>query len=482
MTEPLSRRTVLGGIAGGLALGGLGTAGPLTGDARAAEHGSGNGSGNGYGSGSGSASGNGTAAEPYVPYVPIPTGSGGGPAGSDRVHVLQVGPRDAGTVLVLVPGMFGAANDFRLVARDLVAAVPGLQVWAFDRREENLSDRTGFATADPAAYYLDGHYRSLDPAASGWAAGWGLRLTLEDLRTVVRAAGAGGRRRVALGGHSWGATTALAYAAWDFDGRPGHRDLAALAVLDGGVLGAFEGTGAPVQDSPEEVRERLAAIDGGAVFDMTLSGVGLGSRAESTQIWYQLVGWYAHTDPEGRSVLQPRLPDALRPPYPLTNAALLGTLVDAGFGWPNDISVHSGHLTDSGEVRGWVDDGITPIGRVATAYAGGPVPAVWEWYWPARLSVDLDVTDAYADTELARSLGLRLWHGAGLDVPLYAFETSYAHGTIVTAARKVVSGSRVPYAVYESDEGMNHLDPLFAATDHNTATHSLAAFLGRVRR
>lgn len=460
-------------MAGGLALGGLGAAGPLAGDARAA------GRGRGYG----------TAAEPYVP---LPAGSGGGPAGSDRVHVLQVGPREADTVLVLVPGMFGAANDFRLMARDLVAAVPGLQVWAFDRREENLADRSGFATADPAAYYLDGHYRSLDPAASGYVAGWGLGRTLEDLRTVVRAARAGGRRRVVLGGHSWGATTALAYAAWDFDGRPGYRDVTALAVLDGGVLGAFEGTGAPVQDSPEEVRQRLAAIDGGAVFDLTLSAVGLGSRAESTQIWYQLAGWYAHTDPEGRSVLQPRMPDALRPPDPVTNAALLGTLVDASFGWPNDISVHSGHLADgdgggagsgagSGAVRGWVDDGITPIGRVATAYAG-PVPAVWEWYWPARLSVDLDVTDAYADTGLARSLGLRLLHGAGLDVPLYAFQTSYSHGTVVSAARKVVSGSRVPYAVYESDEGMNHLDPLFAATERNAATRSLAAFLRRVRR
>jgi hypothetical protein len=52
----------------------------------------------------------------------------------------------------------------------------------------------------------------------------------------------------------------------------------------------------------------------------------------------------------------------------------------------------------------------------------------------------------------------------------------------VSAARKVVAGSRVPYAVYESDEGMNHLDPLFAATERNTATRSLAAFLRGVRR
>ncbi|MFF4507113.1 alpha/beta hydrolase [Streptomyces sp. NPDC001401] len=412
-------------------------------------------------------------------YTAIPVAPGGGPAPTDRVHVLRFGPRDAATVLVLVPGMFGAANDFRLMARDLVASVPGVQVWAIDRREENLADRAGFGGSDPAAYYLDGHYRSQDPAASAFAAGWGLYLTLRDLRAVVLAARAGGTRRVVLGGHSWGATTALAYAAWDFAGRPGFRDLAGLAAIDGGVLGAFDGTGTPVQDSPEEVRQRLAAIEGGAVFDMTLSGVGLGSRAESTQIWYQLAGWYAHQDPGGRSVLQPRLPAALRPSFPVSNAALLGLLVDAGFGWPNDITVHSGHFTESADddgVRGWVDDGITPISRVAEAYAG-PVPGVWEWYWPARLSVDLDVTDVYADTDLTRSLDLRLYHGAGIDVPLYAFATSYSKGTVLEGARKVAVGSRVPYGVYESDNGMNHLDPLFAATDHNTATRSLAEFL-----
>lgn len=458
MTSRLPRRTVLGGMIGGLALASA-AAGTGAGSALAAARAPG-------------ATGQGTGPEPYVP---VAVGAGGGPAGTDRVHVLKVGPDTAGTVLVLVPGMFGAANDFRLLARDLVAAVPGLQVWALDRREENLADRSGFAAPDPVGYYLDGHYRTQDPAASPFAASWGLSLTLEDLRAVVRAAGRGGRR-VVLGGHSWGATTAMAYAAWDFDGCPGYRDLAGLVVIDGGVRGAFDGTGDPVADSPEQVRERLAAIDAGAVFDLTLSGVGLGSRAESTQIWYQLAGHYALHDPDGPSVLQPRLPDALRLPYTVTNAGLLGVLVDAGFGWPNSITVHSGHLADSGDVRGWVDTGITPIARVAAAYAG-PVPAVWEWYWPARLSIDLDVTDAYTDSALARSLDLRLHHADRLDIPLYAFGTSYAKGTIEEAARTVVADSRIPYATYETDNGMNHLDPLFAAPAHNTLTRTLAVFL-----
>lgn len=368
----------------------------------------------------------------------------GGPVGTDRVHVLKVGPDTARTVPVMVPGMFGAANDFRRAARDLVAAVPGVQVWAFDRREENLADRSGFRTADPAAYYLDGHYRTQDPAASAFAAGW-----------------------CSEAGHSWGATTAMAYAAWDFDGCPGYRDVAALVLVDGGVRGAFDGTGEPVADSPEQVKERLAAIEGGAVFDMTLSAVGLGDRAESTQIWYQLAGWYAHRDPDGPSVLQPRMPDALRPPVPVTNAGLPGTLVDAGVGWPNDISVHSGHQADSGEPRGWVDAGITPpsTGSPRRTRAAPNRPYGSGSGRPGCRSTSTSPTPT--PTRPARlACGWR--HAAGLDVPLYAFRTSYAKGTIVSAAREVVADSRVPYAAYETDNGMNHLDPLFAAPQHGT--------------
>jgi hypothetical protein len=242
-----------------------------------------------------------------------------------------------------------------------------------------------------------------------------------------------------------------------------------------GSVGRITRVIGPVVDI-EFPTDAMPAIYNALKVDLTLSGVGVGSRAESTQIWYQLAGHYALHDPNGISLLQPHLPDALSLPYTVTNAGLLGFFVDAGFGWPNSITVHSGHLADSGDVRGWVDTGITPIGRVAAAYAG-PVPAVWEWYWPARLSVDLDVTDAYTDSALARSLGLRLHHADRLDVPLYAFATSYAKGTIEAAARTVVANSRIPYATYESDTGMNHLDPLFAAPAHNTLTRTLAEFL-----
>lgn len=461
MVKYVGRRALLGGVAGGLVVSAAGVGGV----ARAAGISQG---GSVKPAGSAKAALFGAEA-----YVSVPVGAGGGPLGSDQVHVLQVGDPAAGTVLVLVPGQFGAANDFRLLARDLVAAVPGVQVWAFDRREENLVDRDGFGSGDPVGYYLDGRYRSTAPSDASYMAGWGLPQVLADLRAVVGAASGGGRRKVVLGGHSWGATTAAAYAAWDFDGQPGYKDITGLALIDGGVLGAFDGNGDVVQDSPEQVRQRLAAIAGGAVYDMSLSGVGVGSRSESTQIWYQLAGWYAHLDPAGKSVLQPRLPDALRPANTITNAALLGLLADQSFGWPNSISVHSGEFSATGD---WTDTGITPIARVALAYAG-PEPTVWQWYWPARLSVDLDVADAYADTDLTRSLNLRLQHATGIDVPLYAFQTSYSHGSVLTGAQNLASAARLPFTSFHTDTGMNHLDPLFAATSANTTTSSLAGFL-----
>lgn len=388
------------------------------------------------------------------------------------VHVLKVGRPSARRVVVLVPGYPGAANDYQALARDLVRRTPDTQVWAVDRREQNLADLSGFQSADPARYYLDGRYRTAGDVAE--ARSWGLAAALDDLRDVVRDAAAGGRRTVVLGGHSWGATTALAYAAWDFAGRPGYRDLSGLILIDGGVHGAFAGEGWPSRNSPEEVRARLAAIERGEPFDGYLSAKrGLGTRPESAAIWYQLIAWYAHRAPHAPSVLVSRLPEALRPPRAVTNAGLLGWFLQEAPGTSAQLSVHSGRLGPDGD---WIDEGMTPLSRVASALAG-PRPAALEWYWPQRLSLDLDAVDPYADTESARILGLRLWHAREVDVPLYAFETGLDKGTELIAARWVVANSRIPRATYASDPAMAHLDPLFAAPGHNELTRTVVPFL-----
>ncbi len=42
-----------------------------------------------------------------------------------------------------------------------------------------------------------------------------------------------------LGGHSLGASLTAAYAAWDFNGKPGYKDVDGLVLIDGGLLGTF---------------------------------------------------------------------------------------------------------------------------------------------------------------------------------------------------------------------------------------------------
>src|SRR5215210_3889597 len=135
-------------------------------------------------------------------YVPMKAPPGPGPARYDRVFVQQLGPAGAGNVLVLVPGTNGGAGAITAVARDIVRRVPRTQVWIVDRREQAFEDTTVFATGDPQRaqdYYLGFQYRRVAGEDAKFTADWGLKLQLSDLRSVIRTAGADGRR-VLLGG------------------------------------------------------------------------------------------------------------------------------------------------------------------------------------------------------------------------------------------------------------------------------------------
>ena len=123
-----------------------------------------------------------------------------GPRTYDRLDVTKFGSAKAKTVLVLVPGTQGGRGDFTLTARELVKDVPGLAVWAVDRRSQQLEDTSVFADAlagrvTPKAmfdYYagwigdpsITPHYQPPDAATLGFAADWGLRVQLEDVRRV----------------------------------------------------------------------------------------------------------------------------------------------------------------------------------------------------------------------------------------------------------------------------------------------------------
>ncbi|MQS35755.1 alpha/beta hydrolase [Streptomyces katsurahamanus] len=392
-----------------------------------------------------------------------------------QVGVLKIGRRDARRVLVLLGGREGGAGVFRHTAHTLAADADDLQVWAVDRREQNLADLTAFADGPEQAteYYLGGHYQVQDPAQSLFAAQWGLEVLLEDVRRVVQEAADGGRRDVVLGGVSVGGSEALLYAAWDFDGTPGYRDLAGLAVVDGGVLNAYSGAGMEFDLPLEAAKGWLAAIESGAVFeDFTSTTTGLGARPESAAVWFQLAAQHALADPDGPAALADRLPEAFRTEGKLTNAGLFGRLVDAAHAHPS-YSVHAGHLDDSGA---WTDGGHTRLRTVAEAFAG-PRPGAWTWYTLNRVMLDLVAAIGFEETELTRLLGLRLAHGAAIDVPLYTFQSGLTNGTTGQAAATVTAGSRIPELSLHSDAALTHQDIVYARREDNRFLQTLSQFL-----
>ena len=407
-------------------------------------------------------------------YVPMKVPPGPGPAKYDRVFVQQLGPAAARTVLVLVPGTNGGAGGVTPVARDIVRRVPGLQVWIVDRREQAFEDTSVFKSRDPQRaqdYYLGFQYRRVEGTDAKFVADWGLKLQLSDLRSVIRRARAGGRH-VILGGHSAGASTAVAYAAWDFGGRAGYRDLDGLVLIDGGLLGSFASA-----DLARAKRE-LADIRTGNVF-LDLIGFGI---PEISGIFTQVGALWAYERPDEPSVLQqyPALPAIFKPPLPVTNEAQLGYAFDetTSPGSLALIHIHAGRLADSGDPRGWQDGELTPIRRFAKAYSAD-APNATEWYYPRRLLLDFDAASALRQTPAARYLGLRLLHGKQIDLPLYAYSTELTRGRVARSARRLVRISRIGNSRVVDDRSAAHLDPLSAAPKTNRFLKTVVPFLRR---
>jgi pimeloyl-ACP methyl ester carboxylesterase len=413
-----------------------------------------------------------------------------GPRSYDRLEVTKFGGANARTVLVLVPGTNGGRGDFTLTARELVKDVPGLAVWAVDRRSQKLEDTSVFAqalagTVTPKAmfdYYagwlgdasITRHYQPPDPSKLRFAADWGLRVQLEDVRRVVQKAHAGGRR-VLLGGHSLGASVAVAYASWDFAGHRGYRDVDGLVLIDGGLRGSFDSAGLAA------ARTRLAAIRKQPFLD--LLGLGLpwvtGILSESAAI-------LALKDPTGASVGQAfsLLPAQFKPPIPATNRGQFGFAFDATTS-PKAlglIQVQAGELGPGGD---WVDGEVTPIQRLAETFGQEPANAV-EWFYPARLNLDVDAASPLAQNSAAKYLGLRLKWAKQVDVPIYALQTSLTHGGVLKGAKSFLKLSRSPVRqakLVDASATESHLDPLTAAPDRNQYLKTVVPWLkGLVKR
>jgi pimeloyl-ACP methyl ester carboxylesterase len=202
--------------------------------------------------------------------------------------------RVADAILILVPGFEGGATNFKILAENLIPRLAAeglaLEVWAFDRRTNQLEDRAGILIAEaandaqtaldwlfggelglplsPALADLDRRavfYNTQDDVP--FLAQWSNLVFSRDIDAVVEAARAAVRNgNVFLGGHSAGTGFTARYAATDFNlsgtgaAEPGYAKLRGLVLLEGG--GGSSG-GAPLSD---DTLDRIEAKYDGGLF------------------------------------------------------------------------------------------------------------------------------------------------------------------------------------------------------------------------
>ena len=283
-----------------------------------------------------------------------------------------------------------------------------------------------------------------------------------------RAAG----RKVILGGHSLGASEAVAYAAWDFKGKPGWKDLDGLVLIDGGLRGTFD------EADLEQAEQRLAEIEAGSPWlDLLDAGV-----PWAAGILLGVGGLYATASPDAPSPVQ----DFVL--LPATRSSRRSRRRTPRC-WPTPSTAtrappRSGSCTStaarsatSGDVRGWVDGGVTPVARLAAFAARTPVNST-EWFFPRRLTLDVDAASPLRPTKAAKLLGLRLEHAKRIKLPLYAFQTDLTDGGVLRGARKLKSMSRITKAtLVDGAPEQSHLDPLLAAPARNEFLQTVVPFL-----
>jgi len=452
-------------------------------------------------------------------YTTVTSSVSSGPTDCNKMRVLKMGPTTAKNVLVLVPGFLGGSGDFRVIGRRLATKFKSLQIWGIDRRSQCLEDVYGFSTGAPKdalGYYyfnqsLNG--RSFTPPAIGSAGveaarTWGLKTTLEDIRSVVLAAKVGGRK-VILGGHSLGASLTTQYATWDFNGTPGYRDVAGLVLVDGGSRGTFGA--APDQ---AKITADISALSTGLPFSQILPG----APTYLTGILPEMAAVYATKEPKANGALQGLLNAVGFGAFTRPVIAGVGKLTNEGglgYGFDRDTSPASFGLfhmnmgsikepTVSTAAGGWTDGGLTDIADLKVLFGTEPGNFV-EWYFPKRLSIEVGAATNLSRNSITDGLGLRPWHWANVTTPLYAFETGLTcterpvitpgdaatvtamtawintHKTtecgVLTGARSFKTGSKITKATFVSDHDQEHLDPLVARATSNKFQTTLVTYL-----
>lgn len=286
-------------------------------------------------------------------------------------------------ILILVPGFLGGAATFAPLARQLVLAFNGnLEVWAIDRRPNQLEDERGarhalagamaastpeqtFQALEEGARFYFAETPSLDinlngvvdpqfelPDANGvarpwvrlaqddmrFAAYWGIDTYMRDWKILVDQARSvvGPHGLVLFGGHSMGTSWASAFAAYDFDPDPGHvvsghSLIDGLLLLEGGGLGA----GASPPPSHDQYVAQVASLASPGGPDVTLSNF-QGVEVPSLGATAEIAGIAGIYDPDAPAISQrtPLFGAGLLGLFfqaPATNRSMVGLFIDDDF-------------------------------------------------------------------------------------------------------------------------------------------------------
>lgn len=207
-----------------------------------------------------------------------------------RFRYAGAGQPDA--ILITVPGFEGGAMGFKMMAENLVTRSLeqgfATELWAFDRRGNQIEDREGVRIAAEEQdelialdwYFGDDLGLPLSPelvagpnrraiihgeqAETAFMANWTELVFSRDIDAVVeQALSVAKNGNVFLGGHSAGTGFVARYAATDFDltgggpAEPGYEKLRGLALFEGGG----GSTGDPLtEDELDRIEDRA---DGG---------------------------------------------------------------------------------------------------------------------------------------------------------------------------------------------------------------------------
>ncbi|MBB6098908.1 hypothetical protein HNR42_002343 [Deinobacterium chartae] len=395
-------------------------------------------------------------------------------------------------IAVLMPGFLGGAGSLDRLARQIVVLDPGVQVWAVDRRanllepQQTLQAAAGRTSAELQRLVREG----IPPRAANelvYMSAWGLDVTLRDWRTAVLEA----RRltpNVYLGGHSLGGVLTGLYAAYDFDGTPGYRDVRGLMMFDGvpggtsglpsvDERGYLEGFNTALGRSPglNDLEQGRAS----PFVDVPVFSPLLASRAAAGAL-------LAARDPNGIS------PGGLVP-YPATNLAAALVQLDRHYAPLDAFAVTTGQAVGAQEslslpaivINGWNGKGLSVRsieGPQAGVFAVGwqpdpqaPTDALdfvrrfWlptgdylEWYFPSRLILDITATPLSTRGSPLENR-LKVWHTAQVNLPLLGVAAE--DGITSEASYQTYAAQTRTRLETHTLEGYAHLDVVAARSD-----------------